>query len=472
MEGGGKLKKFKVIEVFAGAGGFSHGFQRFEDNGFYPFELIAAVEIDRNAANTLISALVRQGLKKEEAEEKVICDDITKDSTKKSLYDLCPEVDIIIGGPPCQSYSVIGPRSGCKRKQAKFARDNRDILFEHYVEIVKYYQPKFILFENVRGITSKADHSGKKYIDVIAGRFEELGYNFDSKNSQVKSKFIVLNAADYGVPQFRERVFLIGNNIGVKNPYPQQTHCPQGMAEEVGMLPYVTLKDAIGDLPPVYPKITLTPRKKGLTIKDVQEENKLRINKLNKERNNGHDPAAYHWDRFNAHYNSGNNARKHFLDYIRPSEHNSMLTGHIARGQQESDIELFKEMDEGMSSSHLLRNNDPRNKKLLSLIKYDMNSFFDKYKKLSWSKPCNTIFAHMQKDGNRFIHPDSKQGRTLTVREAARIQSFPDDYVFEAIGNTRYKYIGNAVPPLLSMAIARSIYSVLCCGEVKKLHME
>ncbi|MBS3948642.1 MAG: DNA (cytosine-5-)-methyltransferase [Dethiobacter sp.] len=397
------MKKYKIIELFAGAGGFSHGFQRFEDNGFHPFELIAAVEIDRYAANTLISAFVRHGLKEEEAEQRVICDDITKDSTKKALYNLCPEVDIMIGGPPCQSYSVIGPRSGCKIKQAKFARDSRDMLFEHYVEIVSHYQPKIILFENVKGITSKSDQSGKKYIEVIASRFEQLGYNLDSENSQIKSKYIVLNAADYGVPQFRERVFLIGNNAGVKNPYPQQSHCPPEMAEEVGLFPYVTLMDAIGDLPLVYPKITLTPRKKGLTIKDVQEETKLRINKINEKRNNGCDSAAYHWYRFNNHYNSGGRARKNFLDFIKPVEHDSRLTGHIARGQQESDIELFKEMDEGMSSSHLLKSSNPKHRKLLSLIKYDMNSFFDKYKKLSWIKPCNTIFAHMQKDGNRFI---------------------------------------------------------------------
>jgi len=459
------LKKFKVIELFAGAGGFSHGFKRFQNNGYYPFELIAAVEIDRNAANTLISAMVRQGITREEAERRVICEDITKKGTKKALYDLCPEVDVIIGGPPCQSFSTIGPRSGCKKQQAKFARDNRDMLFEHYVDIVKHYKPKVILFENVRGITSKTDSSGNKYIDVISRRFEKLGYNLKSENNEIKTKYIVLNAADYGVPQFRERVFIIGNSLGVDNPYPKKTHCPKEMTEETGLLPYVTLMNAIGDLPHVYPKITLTPRKKGLTLKDIDEETKLKINDLNLKRNNGIDPAPYHWDRFYSKYNSGEIAGKAFLDFIKPTQDDIMLTGHVARGQQESDIELFTTMDEGMSSSHLLRSNDPKHKKLLSLIKYDMSSFLDKYKKLSWSKPCNTIFAHMQKDGNRFIHPDSKQGRTLTVREAARIQSFPDDYVFEAIGNTRFKYIGNAVPPLLAMALARSIYSVLCCEE-------
>ncbi|MGB9804730.1 DNA cytosine methyltransferase, partial [Desulfofundulus sp.] len=103
------------------------------------------------------------------------------------------------------------------------------------------------------------------------------------------------------------------------------------------------------------------------------------------------------------------------------------------------------------------------------LIKYDMSSFEDKYRKHSWDRPCTTVFAHLEKDGNRFIHPDSNQARTFTVREVARIQSFPDDFVFTAPGNVRYRYVGNAVPPLMAKAIGEAIYQVLeslrCKGE-------
>jgi DNA (cytosine-5)-methyltransferase 1 len=97
----------------------------------------------------------------------------------------------------------------------------------------------------------------------------------------------------------------------------------------------------------------------------------------------------------------------------------------------------------------------------MSFIRYDMKSFKDKYRKQSWDRPCTTIFAHLERDGNRFIHPDSSQARTLTVREAARLQSFPDSYVFAGAMKSRYRQIGNAVPPLLSHAIARSIYHSL-----------
>lgn len=451
------MNKIKVLDLFAGIGGFSLGFKRFSADGFYPFEIVGSVEIDGYAASTLVSSLQRQGCTKEEATKRVICGDIRKEKTRRELYTTCPDVDIIIGGPPCQSFSSIGPRSGSKEKQKKFANDERNYLFEHYLEIVSHYRPIFFVFENVTGITTKKDVDGKKFIDIITDRFEELGYTIGLTNGDERQRYVILNAADYGVPQLRKRVFIVGNRLGIKNPYPEKTHCPAEIAPDKGLLPYVTLKDAIGDLPEVFPKMTLTPARKGVSLKEITPERKKYINNLNRDRNNGLDPAPYHWDCFHKFYNEGPKERKKFLQFIKPTN-NIPLTGHIARGQQETDILLFKGMDEGMSSRQLINSSDPRLVKLASLIKYKMDSFKDKYKKLAWNEPSGTIFAHMQKDGNRFIHPDSKQGRTLTVREAARVQSFPDDYTIEAPGNVRYKYIGNAVPPLLSMAIANATY--------------
>jgi len=454
-------QKYKVLDLFSGAGGFSLGFKKFHSDGSHPFEIVGAIEKDKYAVDTLISSMIRQGMSEEEARRRVINNDITFEITKQKIYEVCPEVDIIIGGPPCQSFSIIGPRSGSKEKQEKFANDDRDFLFEHYIEILEHYKPIFFVFENVRGIISKNDTSGRRYIDIIAECFENIGYTLLSEDKKIKQKYLVLNAADYGVPQLRERVFIIGNRLNVDNPCPKKTHCPPESVAELGLLPYVTLRDAIGDLPEVFPKITLTPLKKGISIKYVSLERKNKIDMRNKHRNNGNDRAPYHWESFNTSYNDGDINRKKYLDFIKPLNKQFLLTGHIARGQQHSDIILFKGMNEGMSSKQLTNSDIPRHKFLASLIKYKMNSFKDKYKKLSWDKPCNTVFAHMQKDGNRFIHPDSRQGRTLTVRETARIQSFPDDYIFEAPGNVRYKYIGNAVPPLLAMALARAIYNAM-----------
>jgi DNA (cytosine-5)-methyltransferase 1 len=454
-------RKYRVVDLFAGAGGFSLGFKRFNVDGIHPFDIIAAVEIDKNAVSTLISAMMREGLSREDVSNRVIDGDITESATKQRLYDLCRgRADVIIGGPPCQSFSTIGPRSGDREKRERFLNDDRDNLYEHYLEIVRVLRPKFFVFENVLGITTKKNGQGT-FIDLIAERFEKLGYMLGNENVGVMRKYLILDAADYGVPQHRERVFIIGNRCGVKNPYPQRTHCPPELADDMGLLPYVTLKDAIGDLPRVIPKLTLTQPEKGKPIRDIPPEKRLQIEKRNRRRNNGTDPTEFHWDRFNQSFEEGNESRKLFLTYVKPGKADVMLTGHIARGQQESDIILFRGMRQGMSSKQLFVSDDPRVRELASLIKYSMGSFEDKYKKLSWKKPCGTLFAHLQKDGNRFIHPDSSQARTLTVREAARIQSFPDDYIFEATGNVRYKYIGNAVSPILADSIARAICQAL-----------
>lgn len=458
------MREYRVLDLFAGAGGFSLGFRRYNDGERNPFHIVGYVEIDQNAANTLISALMRNGMSAEDAGKIVICGDITIPETRRRLYAACPYADIIIGGPPCQSFSTIGPRAGCAELQAKFLEDDRDSLFGHYLQIVEHYMPMFFVFENVTGLLSKKDRdSGKKFIDMIVEEFEKLGYNLELEQEQFPGKkYLVLNAADYGVPQARERVIIIGNRIGVKNPVPVRTHCPPEKCQETGLLPYVTLHDAIGDLPALLPKITITPPEKGMSIKKVSAQRRAELELINGRRFNGLDPVPYHWDRFWSSYHQGGDSRRQYFDFIKPRVENFMLTGHVARGQQETDIVLFRNMKEGTSSKNLLKSDDSRDKHLLSLIKYDMKSFQDKYKKLSWSTPCGTIFAHMQKDGNRFIHPDSEQERTLTVREAARIQSFPDDYVFEAAGNVRYKYVGNAVPPLFSRAIAGALYRALC----------
>jgi DNA (cytosine-5)-methyltransferase 1 len=448
-------KQYKVLDLFAGAGGFSYGFKKFEADGYNPFIIVGAVEIDIAAAETFIASLINDGVNSEKAKKIVITDDITKKETKESLYHVCPKADIIIGGPPCQSFSLIGPRSGDADKKARFANDCRDNLFSDYVEIVDHYKPRFFVFENVKGIASKKDGNNNKYVDLIVSSFEEIGYKLDLENQH--KKYILLNAAEYGVPQLRERFFLIGNNMGLMNPVPEKTHCGEKNAEARDLKPFVTIREAIGDLPFLQPKITMT--RDNRNNKQVSEAVWIEsIESENKKRFSGEDPMEYGWHNFTKHYNNCSEQGKNFLDFINPVNKNAMLTGHTARSHQLTDIKLFEGMPEGSSSADLCDSNDSDLAELAGLIKYKMDSFRDKYKKMTWDKPSLTVFAHLQKDGNRFIHPDSRQGRTLTVRESARLQSFPDDYEFRAIGNMRFKHIGNAVPPILAMTIAKAIY--------------
>lgn len=459
-----------MLDLFAGAGGFSFGFKHFQINGVYPFELVGYVENDPIAVKTLINAMISDGMDREKAEKITICKDITLAETKRELFAVCPKVDVIIGGPPCQSFSTIGPRSGDEAKKEKFREDHRDSLFSHYVQLVDHYRPSFFVFENVTGILSKkTDESGVKYIDLILSAFEEIGYDLSINEGERKgSKYMILNAADFGVPQIRNRVIVIGNKINVPNPVPQRTHCPPKHSLTTGLLPYVTLRDAIGDLPFLQAKYTLTTAEKGISPNKVSSDRRILIEDKNNKRFSGMEQTSYRWDRFYASYKSGNESRRNFLDFIKPKNTDVTLTAHIARKQQETDILLFERMLPGTSSQDLMTSNTPNSIELLSLIKYRMSSFKDKYKKLSWDQPCGTIFAHLYKDGNRFIHPDGTQARTLTVREAARIQSFPDDYIFEAKGNMRFKQIGNAVAPLFAMAIAKALYESLLINIKKR----
>ncbi len=433
-------KRIKVLDLFAGGGGLSLGFDLVKNNeGERVYEVVLAVDNDKYACQTL-----RKYFKKEYGREDIVLEaDLTLPDTHKKIIEKCKDgVDIIIGGPPCQSFSLIGPRSG-ETTENKEKYELMDTLYREYLKLVKELKPSFIVFENVKGILSKKDKKDIKFIDLITADFRGLGYSFDSENETIKADYIVLNAADYGVPQVRERVFLIGNNLGKKNPYPAATHSSA----------HITLFEAIGDLSKLKAKITPT----GVKSKNEKEK----IKKHNRKINNGLNSMPYHRDSFAAHRENLDENGKAFLDFVNPNGL-AVLNHHVARGQKRDDVRLFKSIRQGMTAGDIINSKKKTIRRLKKLIKYDMSSFTDKYKKQSWKKPCSTIFAHLEKDGNRFIHPDSKQARTITVREAARIQSFPDGYPdesgFAGPYNKIFRQIGNAVPPLLALRIAEPVH--------------
>ncbi|MGD0336335.1 MAG: DNA cytosine methyltransferase [Candidatus Omnitrophota bacterium] len=436
-------KKIKVLEIFSGAGGLSLGFDLVRDGGGERvYKIVLAVDNDKYACQTLAKYF-----KKEYGREDIVLEaDLTLPDTHKKIIEKCKDgIDIIIGGPPCQSFSLIGPRSG-ETTENKEKYELLDTLYREYLKLVRELKPSFIVFENVKGILSKKDKKGIKFIDIITADFKELGYSFESENKKIKTDYIVLNAADYGVPQIRERVFLIGNNLGRKNPYPSATHSSD----------HITLFEAIGDLPRLKAKITPT----GIKSKHENEK----IKKHNMKINNGLNSVPYHRDSFVFHRENLDESGKAFLGFVNPNGL-KVLNHHVARRQKRDDVRLFKSIRQGMTAGDIVNSKKKTIRRLKKLIKYDMSSFTDKYKKQSWKKPCSTVFAHLEKDGNRFIHPDSKQARTITVREAARIQSFPDAYPdesgFAGPYNKIFRQIGNAVPPLLALRIAESVYDKL-----------
>ena len=392
-------KKYTFIDLFAGCGGLSEGFYR------QGFKALAHVEIDHWACETLRTRMKFYGYK--DYNREVIEHDITSDDILERIDKAVNgrTVDIIIGGPPCQAYSTAGR----VRDGKKMASDPRNYLFESYVKILEYYSPKFFVFENVTGLLSAQVKNAPifpKVLKALGNQYKVIG------NPEV----LVHNTADYGVPQLRKRVIIIGVRKDIDKSAEElyesiiKTHWdPETPSnEKKGKKRFVDVRQAIGDLPPVEP---------------------------------GHDASTETFD-----YPCNNEYLKRIgKQGIYP------LMDHIARKHNDLDRERFQVMIHNHWSFGQLRREMPQ-------YEHEHARIFDNsYVVQWWDLPSKTILAHIHKDGFQFIHPDEEQRRTFTVREAARIQSFPDDFEFKGSRGEKYKQIGNAVPPLFAEALAKSI---------------
>lgn len=409
------MSKLNYIDLFAGAGGLSEGFIR---EGFNP---IAHVEMNKEAASTLKTRLAfhylndnnkvgkyHSYLKSEISRDElwgsipqeiissVINSEITK-KTIKSIFNIIDEqleskkIDAIIGGPPCQAYSLVG-RS---RDPNRMSGDKRNYLFRHYAEFLKRYKPKYFVFENVLGLLTAGN---KKYLNEMLSLFEEIGYSADYK---------VLNAEDYGVLQRRRRVIIIGRKGKAKFKFPEL---------EIIENKWQVKKDLFTDLPDLIP---------GQEMNIVKYTKKINAYQQTMETRNG-------------------------IDFT---------TQHITRQHNERDLEIYSiAIDKWLNKKERLKYTDLP-KRLQS--HNNTEAFLDRYKVVDPFGHSHTVVAHIAKDGHYYIYPDSKQIRSISVREAARIQSFPDDYFFEGGRTAAFKQIGNAVPPLMAAALAKTIYTLL-----------
>jgi len=403
------------IDLFAGAGGLSEGFIR---AGFEP---VAHVEMDRIACDTLKTRLAYHYLLKENKHElykRYLLKEISRDTlygnvpaslldsvinseiSSKTIHEIFERIDkklgkrkpdIIIGGPPCQAYSLVGRA----RDENNMIRDKRNFLFKYYAEFLKHYRPEFFVFENVTGLLS-----AKNYIDQMLSLFRsrEIGYNVEYR---------IINASEFGVVQARKRVIIIGRRNDASFEYPCLT-------QEI--LRFETRKHIFSDLPEIRPGET----------KDNQEY----IRETNEYLQN---------------YSIRNG-----LEFV---------SQHIARPHIERDLQIYRiAIEKWLLNKERLRYNELP-KELKTHNKEDI--FKDRFKVVDPDGPSHTLVAHIAKDGHYYIYPDLRQVRSISVREAARIQSFPDDYYFEGGRTAAFKQIGNAVPPVLANGIAKSLSSIL-----------
>lgn len=404
------------IDLFSGAGGLSEGFI---NAGFTP---IAHVEIDSHACKTLETRLIYHKLKKlkklhsyydylenkidretfvnkfgnKEISDSVLNYAIGKENNKYifSKIDEILEnetVDLIIGGPPCQAYSLVGRA----RDKNSMQNDPRNFLYKEYAKFLKKYKPKIFVFENVMGLIT-ADNGS--YFKNMRSYFKRLGYELDYK---------IQNSENFAVLQKRKRIILIGWRKGLDFQYPEFTTDKHNF----------NIKDILSDLK------TLSPG----------EQNNI------------------------TEYTS--KANKYLKTYnIRTNE--KFVTQHIARPHNDRDLEIYKIAIEKWT----LKKERLKYQDLPSILKTHKNekSFVDRYKVVDPYGLSHTMVAHISKDGHHYIYPDKNQVRSLSVREAARIQSFPDNYYFEGGRSAAFKQIGNAVPPLMSNKIANKIKEFLC----------
>lgn len=398
-----QVKKFNFIDLFAGCGGLSEGFYK------EGFNAVLHLEIDPVACKTLRSRMKYYKYSDKEIEKAVLCDDITKKGIIKEIESrLTSKVDIIIGGPPCQAFST----QGRAQDPNSMRKDPRNFLFENYLQILNHFKPKFFIFENVRGMLT-AKPTGKKIFDII---ISEMSKTYKVCNNP---KTVLLNAADYGVPQIRQRVILIGVRKDLKiNPEEiydriNKTHSDN---PREGLSPYVTVRQAISDLPKI-------------------------------QAGDGADIWTF------AEYNNRN--MNEYISKLRDREFR-FIYNHKARAHNENDRERYRILSaHGNWQLKDLQNVRP------DLINHDPKHFGNRYTVQEWDKPAKTICAHLYKDGNLFIHPDPQQARTFTVREAARVQSFPDDFFFEGSRTEQFKQVGNAVPPLMAQVFAHTLKQFL-----------
>ncbi|NPA07852.1 MAG: DNA cytosine methyltransferase [Chlorobi bacterium] len=404
------MSKLKFIDLFAGAGGLSEGFVR---AGFTP---VAHVEMNKDACDTLRTRTAFHWLK-EEGRISEYYDYLHGTITRKELWSKIPDhliksvinteiseknlpaifelideelgndtVDLVIGGPPCQAYSVAG------RVRKDMTDDPRNHLYKHYVEFLKKYQPKMFVFENVPGILSA---NNGHYLQLIFDAVREAGYELDKK---------VLNSQDFGVLQDRKRVIIIGWKNNLEIEYPKFYKVEQR---------FEIAKHLFSDLP----KIKSGQGEWGVSPY-IQDTN----------------------------------------DYLKASGIRNGIeftTQHLSRFNNENDLEIYRiAVDKWVNEGKRLNYAElpPR------LIKHNnTKTFTNRFQVVNHKGVSHTVVAHICADGHYYIHPDITQNRSITVREAARIQSFPDDYFFESSRTAAFKQIGNAVPVLMAEGIAKEI---------------
>lgn len=325
--------------------------------------------------------------------------DLTEFEPKQLAEDIKPvAVDVIIGGPPCQGFSTVRKRDGANHGD-RLVPDPRRSLYQPFLKYVEFFRPKVFVMENVLGIKSAA---GGEYFMRVQSEARELGYRVHGQ---------VITASDYGVPQKRQRQFIFGTRLDFLEFF------HEGFMPPTHKNKIVTLGEAIGDLPVL-------------------------------KASGGAEEMNYDMERRRAQVKKYG---RRFLYKVLEVQKAKRLTAHFARPHLQRDLRDFKRLREGENCLHAMKRG------VEFEFPYDKTNFKDRYCRQHRNHLCSTIVAHLNKDGLMFIHPT--QNRSLTPREAARVQTFPDWFEFPVTRSHQFRLIGNAVPPLVGEAVGLAVKS-------------
>lgn len=410
--------KINIIDLFSGAGGLTEGFRNND------FEIICHIEMDESAClslktrdafyylknnnrlniyeNYLAGEITREQLY-ESIPDSILKKTINTEISEGVLNNIFSNIEDLLEGKSVQGI-IGGPPCqaystiGRARNKETKDSDKRIYLYEYYIKFLKKFEPSFFIFENVKGLLSFQDHLGELLFPKIKTAFSEAGYLIEDE---------ILKASDYGVSQNRERLFIFGHKINDSEPkffeqLRKKTEVP------------ITIYELFSDLP---------------KLNAGEEKNNYEMNLVN---------------------------NKYISKYIR--KHNDLpLTQNISRNHTKQDLEIYKIVAEERKKGNSIKYNN-----LPSELQSHENktAFLDRFKCVNGDGFSHTVVAHISKDGHYFIHPDVEQNRSITVRESARIQSFSDDFFFEGSRTSKFKQIGNAVPPVLSLKLAETIKTI------------